>query len=139
MGRRTANSIMGSFVSAAAIALHCSERKDSRAPMLRRTFMRGLVRQMGSPAVLAATYSNNTEQMASAAVNELQEALVRIPLPWPRLDALQRHMQLKLHAGFRIIHSPLNKCHMGRHCNSQRPPSTSKWILSVCRPTAWRS
>jgi acetyl-CoA carboxylase/biotin carboxylase 1 len=45
--------------------------------MLRRTFLRGLVRQMGSPAVLAATYSNNTEQMASAAVNELQEALVR--------------------------------------------------------------
>lgn len=55
----------------------CSERKDTRAPMLRRTFLRGLVRQMGSPAVLAATYSNNTEQMASAAVNELQEALVR--------------------------------------------------------------
>jgi hypothetical protein len=47
--------------------------------MLRRTFLRGLVRQMGSPAVLAATYSNNTEQMASAAVNELQEALVRHP------------------------------------------------------------
>lgn len=56
---------------------NCSERKDSRAPMLCRTFLRGLVRQMGSPAVLAATYSNNTEQMASAAVNELQEALVR--------------------------------------------------------------
>jgi acetyl-CoA carboxylase/biotin carboxylase 1 len=55
---------------------NCSERKDSRAPMLCRTFLRGLVRQMGSPAVLAATYSNNTEQMASAAVNELQEALV---------------------------------------------------------------
>jgi acetyl-CoA carboxylase/biotin carboxylase 1 len=55
---------------------NCSERKDTRAPMLCRTFLRGLVRQMGSPAVLAATYSNNTEQMASAAVNELQEALV---------------------------------------------------------------
>jgi len=54
---------------------NCSERKDNRAPMLRRTFMRGLVRQMGSPAMLAATYSNNTEQVASAAVNELQEAL----------------------------------------------------------------
>lgn len=46
--------------------------------MLRRTFMRGLVRQMGSPAMLAATYSNNTEQVATAAVNELQEALVRL-------------------------------------------------------------
>jgi hypothetical protein len=47
--------------------------------MLRRTFLRGLVRQMGSPAMLAATYSNNTEQMATAAVNELQEALVGAP------------------------------------------------------------
>lgn len=62
----------------------CSERKDNRAPMLRRTFLRGLVRQMGSPAVLAATYSNNTEQMASAAVNELQEALVSLPAHHPR-------------------------------------------------------
>jgi hypothetical protein len=55
----------------------CSERKDGRTPELRRTFMRGLVRQMGSPAMLAATYSNNTEQVATAAVNELQESLVR--------------------------------------------------------------
>lgn len=60
--------------------------------MLRRTFLRGLVRQMGSPAVLAATYSNNTEQMASAAVNELQEALVS-PRPWPLLGALHLHWQ----------------------------------------------
>ena len=45
--------------------------------MLKRTFLRGLVRQMGSPAMLAATYSNNAEQVATAAVNELQEALVR--------------------------------------------------------------
>lgn len=56
--------------------------------MLRRTFLRGLVRQMGSPAMLAATYSNNTEQVATAAVNELQEALVRMPhsqqkFAWP--------------------------------------------------------
>lgn len=67
----------GTFLNRCVWLYVCSERKDTRAPMLRRTFLRGLVRQMGSPAVLAATYSNNTEQMASAAVNELQEALVR--------------------------------------------------------------
>lgn len=55
----------------------CSERKDSRSPSLRRTFLRGLVRQLGSPAMLAATYSGNTEKVASAAVDELEEALVR--------------------------------------------------------------
>jgi len=52
------------------------ERKDERAPFLRRTFLRGLVRQLGSPAMLAATYSNNAEKVATAAVEELEEALV---------------------------------------------------------------
>lgn len=55
---------------------NCTERKDQRAPALRRTFLRGLVRQLGSPAMLAATYSGNTEKVASAAVDELEEALV---------------------------------------------------------------
>ena len=57
---------------------NCTERKDLRSPALRRTFLRGLVRQLGSPAMLAATYSGNTEKVASAAVDELEEALVGI-------------------------------------------------------------
>lgn len=43
---------------------------------LRRTFLRGLVRHLNSPAVLAATYSGNAERVVSAAVDELEEALV---------------------------------------------------------------
>ncbi|KAF6253758.1 carboxyl transferase domain-containing protein [Scenedesmus sp. NREL 46B-D3] len=42
---------------------------------LRRTFLRGLVRHLNSPAVLAATYSGNAERVVSAAVDELEEAL----------------------------------------------------------------
>lgn len=55
---------------------NCTEKKDARAATLRRTFLRGLVRHLNSPAMLAATYSNNAERVASAAVDELEEALV---------------------------------------------------------------
>jgi len=72
------NFLKRSFLPTLVLLACRSERKDNSAPMLRRTFMRGLVRQMGSPALLAATYSNNAEQVATAAVNELQEALVRL-------------------------------------------------------------
>ena len=52
------------------------ERKDARAAALKRLFLRGLVRQLGHPALLAATYSGNATSIASAAVNELEEPLV---------------------------------------------------------------
>lgn len=52
------------------------ERKDTRSYALKRTFMRGLVRQLGHPALLAATYSGNSAAVATAAVNELEDALV---------------------------------------------------------------
>lgn len=54
----------------------CSERKDARAPVLKRLYLRGQVRQLGHPALLAATYSGNSAAVATAAVNELEEALV---------------------------------------------------------------
>eukprot|EP00879_Flechtneria_rotunda_P003437 GHRR01003666.1.p1 GENE.GHRR01003666.1~~GHRR01003666.1.p1 ORF type:complete len:1583 (+),score=615.48 GHRR01003666.1:404-5152(+) len=55
---------------------HCTERKDQRSPALRRTFLRGLVRQLGSPAFLAAMYSMAADKVASAAVDELESALI---------------------------------------------------------------
>jgi hypothetical protein len=52
-----------------------SSPKDSRTAV-KRLFLRGLVRQLGHPALLAATYSGNSAAVATAAVNELEEALV---------------------------------------------------------------
>lgn len=69
---------------------NCTERKDLRSPALRRTFLRGLVRQLGSPAMLAATYSGNTEKVASAAVDELEEALVGVMQQITQLCLLAR-------------------------------------------------
>ena len=57
---------------------HCytaTERPDARSAPLRRTYMRGLVRQLGHPALLAATYSGNAPQAAAAAITELEDCL----------------------------------------------------------------
>ncbi len=57
---------------------HCytaTERADARSAPLRRTYMRGLVRQLGHPALLAATYSGNVPAAAAAAVAELEDCL----------------------------------------------------------------
>ncbi len=43
-----------------------------------RLFVRGAVRQLGSPALLAASYSGNGAAVAAAAVQELGEALVGV-------------------------------------------------------------
>ena len=53
------------------------ERPDARSYPLRRLFARGTVRQLGHPALLAASYSGNGAAVASAAVAELEEGLVR--------------------------------------------------------------
>lgn len=42
----------------------------------RRMYVRGLLRQLGSPALLAASYSGNPAAVASAAVAELEAPLV---------------------------------------------------------------
>eukprot|EP00967_Tisochrysis_lutea_P116833 scaffold188477_cov14-Tisochrysis_lutea.AAC.1 len=47
---------------------------DCSYPM-RRMFVRGLMRQLGSPALLAASYSGNSGAVANAAVCELEPAL----------------------------------------------------------------
>ncbi|KAG2445384.1 hypothetical protein HXX76_000006 [Chlamydomonas incerta] len=60
------------------------ERRDARSAPLRRLFVRGLVRGLGHPALLAASYSGNGGAVAAAAVNELEETLVSC------LDELQR-------------------------------------------------
>ncbi|KIY92259.1 hypothetical protein MNEG_15704 [Monoraphidium neglectum] len=62
----------------------CSDR-EPRGPELKRLFLRGQVRQLGHPALLAAQYSGNTPAVAAAAVKELEEALppsrgARVPL-----------------------------------------------------------
>jgi hypothetical protein len=120
---------------------NCSERKDGRTPELRRTFMRGLVRQMGSPAMLAATYSNNTEQVATAAVNELQEALVRLCVWFGEGGG----RALRLAVLLRQLHARVR--------GHQPPPSlpltrlrAATWCLPLCHArahtpstTAWRS
>ena len=52
------------------------ERPDKRSYPLRRLFVRGAVRQLGCPALLAASYSGNATAVASAAVGEVEEELV---------------------------------------------------------------
>ena len=54
------------------------ERPDSRSYALRRMYVRGLVRQLGHPALLAASYSGNTAAVATAAVQEVEEMLVGV-------------------------------------------------------------
>ncbi|GLI66556.1 hypothetical protein VaNZ11_010441, partial [Volvox africanus] len=60
------------------------ERRDARSAPLRRLFVRGLVRSLGHPALLAASYSGNGDAVASAAMQELEETLTNC------LDELQR-------------------------------------------------
>jgi acetyl-CoA carboxylase/biotin carboxylase 1 len=52
------------------------ERPDPKSYSLRRLFVRGTVRQLGHPALLAACYSGSMSGVAAAAVNELEEGLV---------------------------------------------------------------
>ncbi|KAG2488653.1 hypothetical protein HYH03_012820 [Edaphochlamys debaryana] len=51
------------------------EQKDVRSPPLRRLFACGLVRALGHPELLAASYSGNGHSVAVAAVTEVEEAL----------------------------------------------------------------
>ncbi|KAG2485379.1 hypothetical protein HYH03_015868 [Edaphochlamys debaryana] len=60
------------------------ERRDARSAPLRRLFVRGLVRSLGHPALLAASYSGNGGAVAAAAMQELEETLTNC------LDELQR-------------------------------------------------
>ncbi|GLC69098.1 hypothetical protein PLESTF_000789000 [Pleodorina starrii] len=60
------------------------ERRDARSAPLRRLFVRGLVRSLGHPALLAASYSGNGDAVATAAMQELEETLTNC------LDELQR-------------------------------------------------
>jgi acetyl-CoA carboxylase/biotin carboxylase 1 len=48
----------------------------ARSYPMRRLFVRGLLRQLGSPALLAATYSGNAAAVAGAAMSELEPQLV---------------------------------------------------------------
>ncbi|EFN59405.1 hypothetical protein CHLNCDRAFT_56737 [Chlorella variabilis] len=52
------------------------ERKNRHSLPLKRVFLRGVVRQLGKPNLLAATYSSNAAAAASAAMEELEEALL---------------------------------------------------------------
>ncbi len=52
------------------------ERRDARSPPLKRMFVRGLVRGLGHPALLAASYSGNGAAVATAAMQEMEEVLV---------------------------------------------------------------
>lgn len=52
-----------------------SERRDARSPELRRAFLRGTVRALGRPALLAATYSGDPAGAAAAAVEEVASTL----------------------------------------------------------------
>ena len=53
-----------------------TEQAGPRSPALRRVFLRGIVRRLGRPALLAATYSSNAAATAAAAVEELEETVV---------------------------------------------------------------
>ncbi|KAL4859471.1 Acetyl-CoA carboxylase 1 [Chlorella vulgaris] len=52
------------------------ERKNRHSLALKRVFLRGVVRQLGKPDLLAAIYSSNAAAAAAAAMDELEEALL---------------------------------------------------------------
>jgi len=51
------------------------ERRDPRAPALRRVFVRSAVRQLGAPALLAATYKGDAGAVAAGVMDEVDAAL----------------------------------------------------------------
>ncbi|MEW5311712.1 MAG: hypothetical protein WDW38_003401 [Sanguina aurantia] len=51
------------------------ERADTRSLPLQKLYVRGLVRCLGQPALLAASYSGNSSAVATAAVQELDDTL----------------------------------------------------------------
>ncbi|EIE18073.1 hypothetical protein COCSUDRAFT_26470 [Coccomyxa subellipsoidea C-169] len=53
-----------------------TQRRDPRSLALKRVFVRGLVRQLGKPALLAATYKGDAVAIAAAAMEELESTLV---------------------------------------------------------------
>lgn len=65
------------FAAQAAVRLERSYPPPHHLPHLTTSLTSApQVRQLGHPALLAAQYSGNTSAVASAAVNELEEALV---------------------------------------------------------------
>ena len=60
-------------VAHAIVADPCSPHHPSAAP---RFTCRGVVRQLGKPNLLAATYSSNAAAAATAAMEELEETLL---------------------------------------------------------------
>eukprot|EP00887_Chlorella_sp_A99_P005434 scaffold1.g5434.t1 len=53
-----------------------AERKDARSLALKRVFLRGVVRQLGRPPLLAATYTGNAAAAAAAAIEEVGDTLL---------------------------------------------------------------
>ncbi|CAK0731625.1 hypothetical protein CVIRNUC_000020 [Coccomyxa viridis] len=53
-----------------------TQKRDARSLALKRVFVRGLVRQLGKPALLAATYKGDAAAIATAAMEELESTLV---------------------------------------------------------------
>ncbi|KAL4426359.1 hypothetical protein ABPG77_004653 [Micractinium sp. CCAP 211/92] len=53
-----------------------TERRNRHSLALKRVFLRGAVRQLGRPNLLAATYSSNAAAAATAAMEELEESLL---------------------------------------------------------------
>jgi acetyl-CoA carboxylase/biotin carboxylase 1 len=52
-----------------------TERQGAASLALRRVFLRGVVRQLGRPDLLAATYTGNAAAAAGAAVEEVEQTL----------------------------------------------------------------
>lgn len=64
-----------------------TERPDARSYPTRRVFVRGVVRQLTSPALLAASYSGNASAVVSAALEEVEGALSSALTEVARLQA----------------------------------------------------
>ena len=52
------------------------ERKNAHSTALTRVFLRGVIRQLGRPDLLAATYANNAAAVAKAAMQEVESTLL---------------------------------------------------------------
>lgn len=102
------------------------ERKNAHSLALRRVFLRGVVRQLGRPDLLAATYSSNAPAAAAAAMDEVEQSVLGALVELERLGNTSGPPTTRAHRN--PAHIPLLHCCI---------PADAflHWIYGTCQVT----